>query len=216
MSASRRYRIHANPFNLREPIIPPAWAALFGRSAPIAVDIGCGQGAFTVELARRHPEWNVVGVEMRDHFVDGLNVLALSQGVPNLRAVLANANLHLDALFPPRSITWVSINFPDPWYKKRHHKRRVVQSEWLRVLSDKLLPGAEIHAATDYRELAVEMQARLTATPGFVPVVSGFAPESTTGILTERERKHLERGEPIYRLRFRFAVACPAANMSSP
>ena len=205
----RRFRQHGNPFNIRGPIAIPDWLAIFGRAAPLALDIGCGWGSFPLELARRHPEWNVVGLEIRGHLVETLNTEAKALGVPNVCGVLANANSHLLDLVPPRSLAFVSINFPDPWYKKRHQKRRVVRPEWVTVLATRLRNGAEIHAMTDYEPVAREIRQTFEAAPGFVNFdgAGQLAAQSTTAIKSEREQTHERRGEPIYRVRFRFESA---------
>ena len=204
-----RRRQHGNPFNIRGPIDTPDWTAVFGREAPFALDIGFGGGDFLLELARRHPEWNVLGLEIRRHLVDEVLEEARALGVRNLHALLANANEHLTALVPERSVAFVSINFPDPWYKKRHHKRRVVRSDWAQALATRLLPGAEVHAMTDYEPVGLQILDVLEAAPGFTNLegAGAFASGSTTGIRSEREGTHERRGEPIYRLRFRFAGA---------
>jgi tRNA (guanine-N7-)-methyltransferase len=208
-STRSRHRMHGNPFNIRGPVDVPDWTVHFGRSAPFAVDIGFAQGAFLLELARRHPEWNVVGLEIRRHFVDEANAQAALEGLQNVHAVLANANVHLDQLVPPASVAFVSVNFPDPWYKTRHHKRRVVRPEWATVLATRMAAGGELHAMTDYEPVAREILAVMEATPGFrnLDGEGSLAAESTTGIESERERTHKKRGEPIYRVRFRFVGA---------
>ena len=209
MPRKERHRLHANPFNIRGPLAAPDWTRVFGRKAPFALDVGFGDGRFTVELSRRHPEWNVVGLEIRQHLVDTLIGAARTAGLGNLHAVLANANLQLEELIPDRSVAFVAVNFPDPWFKRRHHKRRVINPTWLHVLSTKLLSGSELHAATDYEPAGREILTLVDQAPGFVNLEGRgqFAPASTTGILTEREVTHLGRGEPIYRVRYRFQPA---------
>ncbi len=201
-----RRRQHGNPFNVRGPIELPDWTAVFGREAPFAIDVGFGRGGFLLDLARRRPEWNVIGLEIRRHLVDEIIAEARGLGIQNLHAVLANANEHLTALVPEASVAFVSINFPDPWYKKRHHKRRVVRPDWVADLATRLRDGAELHAMTDYEPVGAQIREVVEAAPGFVNVdgPGAFARESTTGIGSERERTHERRGEPIYRLRFRF------------
>ena len=205
MSKKRiRHRKHANAFTVRAPIAPPDWEAIYGRRAPLALDVGCGAGMFTVELARQHPEWNVLGMEIRPHLIESVKKTAAEAGRDNVHAILANANRHTSALFPERSIAFVAVNFPDPWFKKRHHKRRVIRDEWLECLLPKLQAGAELHVATDYAALAEDIlelleqrnELRNLAGPGT------FAAHSTTGIRTERELKHQQRGDPIYRLHY--------------
>lgn len=201
-----RHRIHGNPFSVRGAIEKPDWRACFGRDAPLAVDIGFGRGLFVLGLARAHPEWNVVGLEIRDHLVDRLLEDARTEGLTNVHARVANANLHFADLFDPHSLAFVSINFPDPWFKKRHHKRRVVQPEFLEVLASRLQPRGELHAMSDYAPVAEEILALVAAHPAFenLETGGGFAPESTTGIATEREIHHGEKhSQPIHRMHFR-------------
>ena len=206
MPRKERHRLHANPFNIRGPLMAPDWPRHFGRTAPFALDIGFGDGRFTLALARQHPEWDVIGLEIRQHLVDTLLKEAAGARVTNLAALVANASIHLSALVPDASVAFVAVNFPDPWYKARHHKRRVVKAEWLPSLSAKLQRGAELHAMTDYEPVAREILALLDAAPGFVNEAGRgmFAPASTTGLTTEREVTHLARGEPIFRLGYRF------------
>ena len=198
-----RHRQHANPFNIRGPIEVPHWGEVFGREAPIAVDVGCGGGDFTLALARQHPEWNVVGLEIRQHFVSGLIEKAGKLQISNLWALLANANLHLHDLFENESVIFVSLNFPDPWYKKRHHKRRVMQTSWLDILAKKMLPGGTLHLMTDFLPIAESSLEILRVHPEFSPLeADDFLSQSSTGIFSEREQTHLRRGDPVYRLHY--------------
>ncbi len=207
MSRKRpRHRQHGNPFNVHGDIERPDWPAIFGRSAPLALDIGFGAGQFAVALARRHPEWDVVGIEIRQHFVDQLLEAAQRESLRNVHAALANANTHLDPLIPDDSTVFVAINFPDPWFKNRHHKRRVVRPEWIATLSKKLRPGAELHMMSDYEPVAKQIESVLERAPDFSNVHGAgvFLSESTTGLPSEREVTHMKRGEPVYRLQFRY------------
>ena len=204
---ARRHRQHGNPFSIRGKLDRPNWKEMFGREAPFALDIGCGLGCFLLELARLHPEWNAVGFEIRKHFVDHVKRQAQALALPNVDAVLANANSQLDDLIPEKSVAFVSLNFPDPWYKRRHHKRRVLQESWLDLLVKRLIPNAELHIMTDVAPLAYEMRDVLVSDHRFVHQQStdGFATCTTTGIKSEREKTHEARKEPIYRLHFRLA-----------
>ena len=203
-AAARRHRRHANPFTLRGIIEVPDWQSIFSRQAPMALDVGCGAGLFVQQLAQLKPQLNVVGMEIRQHLVDAALARVRLCALPNGYALVANANAHLKLLFSPRSIAFVSLNFPDPWYKKRHQKRRVLQPAWLEDLLPILSDGAHIHAMTDYLPLAEHMRHTLDACPALRCVHSPhlFAPSSTTGLQSEREMKHLARGEPIYRLQY--------------
>ncbi|MEL6341383.1 MAG: tRNA (guanosine(46)-N7)-methyltransferase TrmB [Myxococcota bacterium] len=200
-----RHRIHGNPFSVRGEIEVPDWRARFGRDAPIAVDVGFGRGAFLLDLAAQHPEWDVVGIEIRDHLVRAVRDEAQQRGIRNLDALVANANMHFHALFNDKSLAFVSVNFPDPWFKKRHHKRRVVKTEWLDVVARKMCAGARFHAMSDYEPIAQEMLEVLDAHPRFENIQGrgAFAAHSTTGITSEREVSHSGRAQPIYRMHFR-------------
>lgn len=210
---ARRHRRHANPFAVRHPV--PAFdpVAHFGRSAPIALDIGCGPGRFVAQLAQARPEYNVLGLEIRAHLVASTcAAVALAQRAARERgaapvyghALLANANVHLPTLLAERTVGFVSVNFPDPWYKKRHHKRRVLSEALLQVLRNKLLPGAQIHVMTDYEPLAHAMREALAAQDWLRDMVGAgvWCAHSTTGLTSEREQTHMARGEPIYRMAY--------------
>lgn len=200
----RRHRRHANPFAIRHAIEPLDLAQIYGRAAPLALDIGCGPGAFVASLAAARPELNVLGIEIRQFLVDETRQACEAAQVTNAHATLANVNNHLQALIPDKSVAFVSVNFPDPWFKKRHHKRRVVNSAFLRILADKLLPDAEIHAMTDYEPLAVVMRQSLVEA-GYIDCHPEqlWPEQSTTGIASERENTHIGRGEVIWRMAFK-------------
>lgn len=172
----------------------------------MALDVGFGGGRFTLELAQRHPEWNVLGLEIRDHLVEELQAQAEAANLRNLHAMVANANLHFDTLVPDASLAFVAVNFPDPWYKKRHQKRRVVRNDWIEGMRPKLLPGAQLHAMTDYEPVGREILAILANAAGLVNVhgPGGFSDHSTTGIVSEREVWHAQRGERVWRVQFRY------------
>ena len=202
-TAATRHRRHANPFTVRGPVAVPSWEGIFGRRAPLAVDVGCGPGLFVEELARARPDLDVVGLEIRQHLVEATLQAVRSASLGNAHALVANANLHLGALFEPNSLAQISFNFPDPWYKKRHHKRRVLTLALLAELLPKLRPGAQVHAMTDYEPLAQQMQQILQQCSALrCAHPTPFCAQSTTGLTSEREKTHLHRGQPIYRLLF--------------
>ncbi len=199
-----RHRRHANPFAMRFEVAPLDLTA-YARPQPLALDIGFGEGIFAIDLARTHPEWNVLGFEIREHYVRWLNDGARARNLTNLHAVQANASTHLDTVVPDASVAFLAINFPDPWFKRRHIKRRVLNPEWLAILEKKLLANAELHAMSDYEPIAREMHKVMSKAPGWETIVplTSTGP-STTGIMTEREARHSGRGEPIHRMAYRF------------
>ena len=202
-----RHRIHANPFNVPEPEGRPDWDSIFDRQAPMALEIGYGQGAFLQSLAIQHPEWNVVGLEIRPHFVERAIAEAKAAGVNNLHARLANANRDLDTLIPDASVAFVSINFPDPWFKKRHHKRRVIQDSMLDLLGKKFTPDGEFHLMTDFEPIGLDALELFTGRSDYQNLLGEdrFAESTTTHITSEREITHQGRGDPIYRLAYRYS-----------
>ncbi len=205
---TKRHRRHANPFTVRHDLSHIDIAGLFIRAAPLAIDIGCGPGLFVQQLATEHPEWNVLGLEIRPHLVAHAQGLAQSAQLSNVHCLLANASLHLPNLLGRGQVAFISVNFPDPWYKKRHHKRRVVDAAWLEAMGPSLAVGAEVHAMSDYLPIAEQMRDTLRQAAAFEDLTPGDAwPEaSTTGLTSEREQTHLGRGEPIYRMAFRFTA----------
>ena len=202
----RRYRQHGNPFTIRAPENRPNWLEIYGREAPFALDIGFGEGGFTTELAKHHPQWNVLGMEIRPHFIEWLLEAREKYQLQNLYGIVANANQHLDDYLPENSVEFVSINFPDPWFKKRHHKRRVVQADWLQSLLPKMKVGAQIHAMTDYQPVGEQIMDVFSSCPALQNDLGNgiYASESTTKISSEREIIHTSRGEPIYRMSFTY------------
>lgn len=204
-ASTKRHRRHANPFTVRHDLSHVRAQALFDRQAPLAIDVGCGPGLFVQQLATAYPHFNVLGLEIRPHLVAATETLAAKSGLSNVRCLLANANLHLASLVEPGQVSFLSINFPDPWYKKRHHKRRVVNADWLREISPALAQGAFIHAMSDYLPVALHMRCALREAHGYQDQNPGDAwpAASTTGLTSEREQTHMGRGEPIYRMAFR-------------
>lgn len=193
-----RHRRHANPFSIRGEASPIDLRVIYKREAPLALDIGFGDGRFTRALAQQHPEWNVLGLEIRPHLVE---LLLDGTTPPNLHAIKANATSQLDALLPDGSVAFAALNFPDPWYKRRHHKRRVLNLAWLDMLGRKLRRGARFHYVSDYFPGAEAALKVLSTHAAFAPAsAAGFLATSTTGFLTEREEIHMQRGDAIYRL----------------
>ncbi len=199
-----RHRIHANPFSVPKPEPMPKWDEVFGRKAPIALEIGFGIGGFLLDLGAKHPEWNVLGVEIRQHFVNGVLKQAGLRGLNNVQAIVANINRDLDELLEDQSVAFVSVNFPDPWFKKRHHKRRVIQSSFLDILARKMVPGGEFHLMTDFTPIGEDALEIFESRSEFENLEGPgkFAENSTTGIMSEREVTHMGRGDLISRLHY--------------
>lgn len=199
-----RIRKHANPFSVRTKVGPLDRSALFGREAPLEIELGCGAGAFLLERATNHPELDFVGFEIRDPLVERANELARARGLPNLVYLYANAHLNLEGLVPPGAAQRFHVHFPDPCFKKRHWKRRLLQPAVVRQMSQLLALGGEVYAQSDVKPLAEEMYDFLAAEGALESVLGAdLLVERPLPERTEWERQHERENEPIYRMLFR-------------
>lgn len=139
-------------------------AAMFGRVSPVILDIGFGNGDALIELATTHPDRNFLGVDVHRPGAGSLLLKLEMDNLDNVRVVIADVNDVL-ARLAPGSLDGVHMFFPDPWPKKRHHKRRLMQPVFATRLYDALKPGGYVHCATDWEDYAVQMREVLEATP---------------------------------------------------
>jgi tRNA (guanine-N7-)-methyltransferase len=199
----RRVRKHANPFQVRVRVAPLDRLAMFGREAPLEVDLGCGASHFVFERARNHPETDFVGLEVRLPMVELAARRKEKEGVSNLAVLYANAGDNLD-LAPPGIIQRFHVHFPDPCFKKRHWKRRILQPKTVRKMVEQLPIGGEIYAQSDVLPLAQEMFDFLSAEGALESMLDRSMlvprpfPEATAW-----EKQHENEDEPIYRMLFR-------------
>lgn len=167
---------------------PPA---LFGRRAPVVLEIGFGDGEVLATLAARHPERDFLGIEVHRPGVGRLLQRLEGDGLDNVRVVCADAVEVLRDRVPPASLDRVNVFFPDPWPKKRHHKRRLIQPPFVALLARALRPGGILHLATDWADYAAHMREVMAESPGFEAVdPSGAADERA-------ETKFERRGERL-------------------
>lgn len=132
------------------------WAAAFNRTAPLAIEIGFGNGAALAQLALAHPEWNCVGVDVYRPGFGALMLACQRDGIDNVRIVETEA-LSLLKRLAPASVRLVNVFFPDPWPKARHHKRRLVNTDFASAAADCLEPGGTLSLATDWGPYAEQM-----------------------------------------------------------
>ena len=144
---------------------PNQWPAVFGRSAPLGVEIGFGMGQATLDWATSQPGLNIVGIEIYRPGMGALLAGIERLGLANLRLLEGDAALLLDSKFEAGSLDEARILFPDPWPKKRHHKRRLIQPGFVRLLASRLSPGGRLLLATDWPEYAEWMREVLAAEP---------------------------------------------------
>lgn len=173
-------------------------AEVYGRDAPLIVEIGSGQGHAIVHAASAQPESNFLAVEV---YVSGLArtmLLAEEAGVEHLRLVEANAPEVLEHLLPAGSCTEIWVFFPDPWHKTKHHKRRLIAPEFAELAARALAQGGTLRLATDWEEYAEQMRDVLDAAPGFERSFPGEWAERFEGrTLTAFERKGAQKGRAI-------------------
>ncbi len=191
-----------------EPAAPLDGRAVFGNGNPVEVEVGFGKGLFLVTAAQACPDVNFLGVEVvRKYQLFAATRLA-KRGLRNVRLALGDARLFLRDLVADASVRAVHVYFPDPWWKKRHHKRRVVTPEFASQCERTLCPGGKLRVVTDvqeYYQVIVESVARHTQLRP-LPPPEEKAPEHDLDYLTNFERKFRKEGRPIYRAEYERAV----------
>ncbi len=175
-------------------------AAAFDRQAPVVMDVGFGDGEALAELAARHPERNYLGIEVYRSGVGRLLRQLEAEGTPNVRVICADAVEVLRHHIAPRSLAGLQLFFPDPWPKKRHHKRRMVQPPWLALVAERLAAGGVLHLATDWGDYAEHMLEVVSASPAFDNPHAGFAPDRGERPETKFERRGLRKGHGVWDL----------------
>lgn len=204
-----RVRQHVNPLSQKYQTVvtPPDWFQIYADpQRSLHIDIGCGKGQFLLQMAQFVPDWNFLGLEIREPVVDMAQHYRSQAQLTNLHFLFCNANTSFQSLmasWPTNSLQRVTIQFPDPWFKKRHQKRRVVQPELVSQLAHYLPPDGEVVLQSDVEEVALEMSDRFGENPHFQRQSPGWLPQSPFPAQTERERLTLEKGLPVYRVAFR-------------
>ncbi len=186
------------------------WAARFGRVAPLQVEIGFGYGHFLLDYAAAHPEVDLVGLEFRAKLAAGAVRKAERRALGNVLAMRGDARRLLPTLFTPGSVDAFHVQFPDPWWKKRHHKRRLVDPPMVRMMGVLLRPGGRVYLRTDILDYARAMIEAFE--DGAAPFENRSGPGTFTaddglGVPSNRERRYLATGTPVYRLVYERAGA---------
>lgn len=177
--------------------------AAFGRKAPKVLEIGFGMGETTARIAAEHPDVDYLGVEVHTPGVGALLKRVGELGLTNVRIVQHDAVEVVRHMLPEASLDGVHVFFPDPWHKKRHHKRRLIQAEFVRLLASRLKPGAYLHLATDWEDYAQQMLEVLSAEPTLANTAEGFAERPAYRPLTKFEQRGLRLGHRVWDLIFR-------------
>jgi tRNA (guanine-N7-)-methyltransferase len=201
-------------------------AAAFGRTAPLVVEIGFGMGDATASIAQALPGNDFLGIEVHPPGVGALLKHIGERGLSNIRIVQHDAVEVLEHMLAPQSLAGINVFFPDPWHKKRHHKRRLIQPPLVALLASRLAPGGTLHCATDWQPYAEQMLEVLSDEPLLVNTVadaadrttptpgdagdaaepgtsSGYAPRPDHRPLTKFENRGLRLGHGVWDLVFR-------------
>ncbi len=200
--------IDARPYTLEYPTLEPPirWADLFGNDRPVEVEIGSGKGLFLTNAGQANPSRNFLGIEMAKKYAYKAAERVAKLALGNVRVLPGDAILFMAKYAPPASLAAVHVYFPDPWWKARHKKRRVFAEPLVRNLERTLLPGADLHVATDVEEYFGVIRTLMAGHPRFAPQPEPvtIAPEHDGDYLTNFERKYRIEGRPIYRAQYRF------------
>ncbi|MEW1871977.1 tRNA (guanosine(46)-N7)-methyltransferase TrmB [Streptomyces caelestis] len=180
-------------------------AEFFGNDRPVVLEIGFGMGEATARMAAADPATNILAVDVHTPGQGNLLNLADRLGLTNVRVGNGDAIILLREMLAPGSLGGLRVYFPDPWPKKRHHKRRLIQPEFLTLAATRLAPGAVLHCATDWEPYAEQMLDVLTAHPDFenTRADGGFAPRPAFRPLTRFEGQGLEKGHVVNDVLFR-------------
>ena len=182
---------------------PPDLDRVFGRTAPRVLEIGCGMGETTARIAAAMPAVDFIGVEVHGPGVGSLLKQVDEHALANVRVIRHDAVEVVASMIPPHSLAGIHVFFPDPWPKKRHHKRRLLQPAFVHGLALRLAPGGYLHAATDWVEYADAILETFAAEPLLENTADGFAPRPGYRPLTKFEARGLKLGHGVRDLIFR-------------
>jgi len=178
------------------------WPGVFGRSAPRVLEIGFGMGDATAQIAAARPGSDFIGIEVHVPGVGALLKRIGDQSLANLRLIQHDAVEVLQTMVAPGSLDAVHVFFPDPWHKKRHNKRRLLQPPFVALLASRLAPGGVLHCATDWQPYAEQMLQVLGAEPLLANTAQGYATKPDYRPLTKFEQRGLKLGHGVWDLLF--------------
>lgn len=178
-------------------------AATFGRTAPVVLEIGFGMGGATAEIAATLPDHDFIGCEVHEPGVGALLKLIDEKQLSNIRIVQHDAVEVLRDMVGEGALAGVHIFFPDPWHKKRHNKRRLIQPAFVAQLVKHIAPGGYLHCATDWQPYAEQMLEVLSAEPALLNTAAGYADKPAYRPLTKFEARGLRLGHGVWDLVFR-------------
>ena len=203
-----RVRKHVNPFQFFKELNPLKLNELFPKDQPLNLEIGSETGSFLLEYAKTKPDQNFLGVEIRTPHVEALDQKIKDQNIQNVRIINANANEHLIKILPPDSISDIYVFFADPWFKKRHVKRRVINQKMLsdfKVLQKK---SRNLYIQTDVEALMIYMHKEILDSNIYQPLYTDIyeLKENPLKVMTDYEKKTISYNDPVYRMVYKKVI----------
>jgi len=177
---------------------------IFGRTAPRILEIGFGNGASLAQQAQQHPEMDFLGIEVHRPGVGNLLQVIEREGLTNIRLMQEDAVEILREQIPLNSLDKVQLFFPDPWHKKKHHKRRIVQLDFAALLYERLKQGGIFHMATDWQHYAEHMLTTMNTAPGYrnMSESNDYVPRPESRPITKFEKRGHRLGHGVWDLMF--------------
>ncbi len=185
------------------------WQQVFGNANPVVLEIGFGMGTSLVEMAQKNPDKNYIGIEVHRPGVGACLSLAKQAGVTNLRVMCHDAVEVFAHMIPDGSLARLQLFFPDPWHKKRHHKRRIVQLEFAEMVRQKLIIGSGVfHMATDWENYAEHMIEVMDQAPGYENLAQDgpYIPRPQERPLTKFEQRGQRLGHGVWDIQYKRIV----------
>ena len=178
---------------------PLDWRAIFGQARPLALEIGCGTGQFIIEQALRRPDMNFLAIDIYNKGCLKTCAKIDAAGVQNVRVMRVEARWLMERGLQPESLAAVYINCPDPWPKKRHRRRRLVNRDFLISLAHYLVPGGDFFFSTDFDDYAEDVSGQIRGLPGYRNLLQSDWTHSLAGYpISKYMQRFLDKGQPIY------------------